>query len=456
MTPEQDILSGPVSCGRPARALRGDVVIPGDKSVSHRSLMLGAIALGKTHITGLLEGDDVLATARAMQAFGAHIVRNADGSWDVEGRGLGNFISPDQPVDFGNAGTGCRLTMGLITGSPCTVTLIGDASLSKRPMQRVLNPLRQMGLGITPDAQDHLPLTLTGPERPTPLHYRLPVASAQVKSAILLAGLSAPGETCVIEPHPTRDHTERMLTLFGADIETTVEDDGVHVRLRGEKQLRACQIDVPGDPSSAAFPAIAALLVPGSRVTIRNVMRNPHREGLFTVLERMGADIAWQNQRQAAGEMVADLSISATKLEGLEVEAAIAPSMIDEYPALAMVAAAASGKSIFHGLGELRVKESDRLAAICDGLRANGIVAEIDEDSLIVYGHDIYGGPPPPGGGHVATHHDHRIAMSFLLLGLASKTAITVDDISMIATSFPNFIPLMQSLGVAFTKGNNA
>jgi 3-phosphoshikimate 1-carboxyvinyltransferase len=456
VTPEQDILSGPASCGRPARALRGDVTIPGDKSISHRSLMLGAVALGKTHITGLLEGDDVLATARAMQAFGAHIARNADGSWDVEGRGLGNFISPDQPVDFGNAGTGCRLTMGLITGSPCTVTLIGDTSLSKRPMQRVLNPLRQMGLGITPDAQDHLPLTLTGPERPTPLHYRLPVASAQVKSAILLAGLSAPGETCVIEPHPTRDHTERMLTLFGANIETTVENDGVHVRLRGEKQLRACQIDVPGDPSSAAFPAIAALLVPGSCVTIRNVMRNPHREGLFTVLERMGADIAWQNQRQAAGEMVADLSISATKLEGLEVEARIAPSMIDEYPALAMVAAAASGKSIFHGLGELRVKESDRLAAICDGLRANGIVAEIAEDSLIVYGHDIYGGGVPPGGGRVATHHDHRIAMSFLLLGLASKTAITVDDISMIATSFPNFIPLMQSLGVAFTKGDNA
>lgn len=456
MTPEHDMLTGPVSCGRPAQALRGDVVIPGDKSISHRSLMLGAIALGKTHITGLLEGDDVLATARAMQAFGAHVARNADGSWDVEGRGLGNFISPDQPVDFGNAGTGCRLTMGLLTGSPCTVTLIGDTSLSRRPMQRVLNPLRQMGLSITPDVQDHLPLTLTGPERPTPLLYRLPVASAQVKSAILLAGLSAPGETCVIEPHPTRDHTERMLTLFGADIETAIEDDGVHVRLRGEKQLQACQIDVPGDPSSAAFPAIAALLVPGSSVTIRNVMRNPHREGLFAVLERMGADIIWQNQRRAAGETVADLSISATSLAGLEVEAAIAPSMIDEYPALAMVAAAAQGKSVFHGLGELRVKESNRLAAICDGLRANGIVAEIEEDSLIVYGHDVYGGGTLPGGGLVATHHDHRIAMSFLLLGLASESAITVDDVSMIATSFPNFMPLMQSLGVFFAKGDRA
>ncbi len=454
MTPEQDMLTGPVRCGQPTQALRGDIVIPGDKSISHRSLMLGAIALGKTHITGLLEGDDVLATAHAMQAFGAEIKRNADGSWDVEGRGLGNFISPEQPVDFGNAGTGCRLTMGLLTGSPCSVTLIGDASLSKRPMQRVLNPLRQMGLSIAPDRQDHLPLTLTGPDRPIPLQYRLPVASAQVKSAVLLAGLSAPGETSVIEPHPTRDHTERMLTLFGAALETAVEKDGIHIRLRGEKQLRACHIDVPGDPSSAAFPAIAALLVPGSRVTIRNVMRNPHREGLFAVLARMGAEIVWQNERHAAGESVADLTISATALEGLEVEAAIAPSMIDEYPALAMVAAAARGKSVFHGLGELRVKESDRLAAICDGLRGNGIVAEIEEDSLIVYGADIYHKGLIPGGGVVATHHDHRIAMSFLLLGLASQSAITVDDGSMIATSFPNFISLMQSLGVVFDRGD--
>lgn len=456
MTPEHDILSGPARCYRPDRALAGDIVIPGDKSISHRSLMLGAIALGKTRITGLLEGADVLATAAAMRAFGATVTALANGTWEVDGRGIGNFLSPTAPVDFGNAGTGCRLTMGLLTGSPCSVTLIGDASLSKRPMQRVLNPLRQMGLTIEPDGQDHLPLTLTGPERPIPLQYRLPVASAQVKSAILLAGLAAPGETCVIEPHPTRDHTERMLGLFGADIETTVEADGHYIRIRGENQLRACDIDVPGDPSSAAFPTIAALLVPGSRVTICNVMRNIHREGLFTVLTRMGADLKWHNERQAAGETVADLTVTAGPLTAIEVEADIAPSMIDEYPALAMVAAAARGKSVFHGLGELRVKESDRLAAICDGLRSNGIVAEIENDSLSVYGVDIYDTGIIPGGGYVATHHDHRIAMSFLMLGLASDAPISVDDVSMIATSFPNFVPLMQSLGVAFEKAQGA
>lgn len=448
------ILSGPAFCQPAQRPLSGQVDIPGDKSISHRSLMLGAIAMGTTHISGLLEGEDVLATARAMQSFGAKIERVEAGVWHVRGNGIGNFVSPSSDIDFGNAGTGCRLTMGLVAASPCSARFIGDASLSKRPMKRVLTPLKMMGLSVEPNDQDHLPLTLTGPARPLPISYRLPVASAQVKSAILLAALTTPGETHIIEPHPTRDHTERMLALFGAKIRRENLEDGHHVWLEGEHQLAACDIVVPGDPSSAAFPIIAALLVPHSSITVRNVMINPHRDGLFHVLRRMGAKITPSNEREAAGEIVADLTISAQQLAGVDVEAEIAPSMIDEYPALAMVAAAAKGKSIFRGLGELRVKESDRLAALSQGLQSNGVANEIDGDDLIIYGSDLYAGGQIEGGGLVSTFHDHRIAMSFLLLGLASHRPVTVDDVSMIATSFPNFIPLMESLGVSFCKAD--
>lgn len=412
--------------------------------------MLGAIAVGTTQITGLLEGDDVLATASALKALGTPIDRQSDGVWRVSGRGIGNFMSPDQALDFGNAGTGCRLMMGLFTGSPCTATFTGDASLSRRPMKRVLEPLSQMGLAVSPLDQDHLPLCLTGCAHPLPIAYTLPVASAQVKSALLLAALAAPGESHIIEPHPTRDHTERMLSLFGADIRTEQRDDGHHIWLRGENQLTAQEIIVPGDPSSAAFPLIAALMVPSSRVTLRGIMQNPHRDGLFHTVREMGADLHIDNIRQAAGETVADITVQASALRAIEVEAERAPSMIDEYPALAVLAACATGTSIFHGLGELRVKESDRLSAIIDGLRANGVAAQCDGDSLIIEGSDLAGGGCIAGGGTVITHHDHRIAMSFLLLGLVSDNPVEIDDAKMIATSFPNFFTLMQTIGVSF------
>ncbi len=432
--------------------LAGTVTIPGDKSISHRALMLGAVAIGTTEITGLLEGDDVLATAKCLAALGVTVEQCGTGHWRVSGRGIGNFMTPSQPLDFGNAGTGCRLMMGLLTGSPCAADFTGDASLSRRPMQRVLGPLKEMGLSVTPSDQDHLPLKLTGPDHPLPITYRLPVASAQVKSALLLAALSAPGETHIIEPHPSRDHTERMLSLFGADIRCDRQEDGQHIWLKGEKQLAAQTIAVPGDPSSAAFPLIAALMVPGSEVILTGVMQNPHRDGLFRVVENMGASVTCVNPREAAGEKVADFKVTSNGLSAVTVEADIAPSMIDEYPALAMLAACARGTSIFHGLGELRVKESDRLAAIIDGLTANGVNARCEGDSLIIDGVDLAGGGVVPGGGMVQTHHDHRIAMSFLILGLVSEKPVTIDDTQMIATSFPNFFSLMQSLGVAFAR----
>lgn len=441
---------GAASCTPSKTPLNGTIIIPGDKSISHRALMLGAIAIGETRISGLLEGDDVLATAKAMRAFGAEVEKQTDGTWSVRGIGLGNFISPEADVDFENAGTGCRLVMGLMTASPCRARFIGDASLSKRPMQRVLTPLKKMGLAVEPIEQDHLPLTLTAPQRPIPISYKLPVASAQVKSAILLAGLGAPGETHIIEPHPTRDHTERMLTLFGADIRTQGLEDGHHVWVKGEKQLTAQDIIVPGDPSSAAFPMIAALMVQGSEIQLNNVMMNQHRDGLFRALAQMGAHITSQNLRQAAGEDVVDLKIQAGKLKAIELQADIAPSMIDEYPALAMLAACAEGTSIFHGLGELRVKESDRLSAIIEGLKANGVEAYAQGDSLIIHGLNIAENGQIQGGGIVKTHHDHRIAMSFLLLGLVTQTPVVVDNIAMIATSFPNFFELMADLGVTF------
>lgn len=433
-----------------SQALAGSVRIPGDKSISHRALMLGAIAIGPTQITGLLEGDDVLATARALTALGTKIERIQPGQWCVQGQGLGNFSSPDQLLDFGNAGTGCRLMMGLMTASPCSAEFTGDASLSRRPMRRVLTPLCDMGLHVAPHDQDHLPLRLSGPEHPLPIDYALPVASAQVKSAILLAALGAAGETHIIEPHPTRDHTERMLKLFGADLNSELRDDGNHLWLRGQNQLRGQNISVPGDPSSAAFPLIAALMVPGSTVTLEGVMQNPHRDGLFRVITQMGAQLSYVNARDAAGEKVSDIQVTSHALSAITLEAAIAPSMIDEYPALAMLAACARGTSVFHGLGELRVKESDRLSAIIDGLQANGVAARCEGDSLIIDGVDMAGGGVIAGGGTVNTHHDHRIAMSFLSLGLVSQKPVRVDDAQMIATSFPNFFTLMQSLGVSY------
>jgi 3-phosphoshikimate 1-carboxyvinyltransferase len=450
--PNQSARTGPYRTLAADKPLSGHVVIPGDKSISHRALMLGSVAIGTTRISGLLEGDDVLATAAAMRAFGATLDHIGKGEWEVTGLGIGNFSSPAGEVDFGNAGTGCRLTMGLATGSPVTATFIGDASLSKRPMRRVLNPLIDMGLLVEPDQKETLPLTLRGPERPIPISYRLPVASAQVKSAILLAGLTAPGETHIIEPHPTRDHSEHMLELFGADIRSEQAEDGNHVWLRGEKQLSACDITVPGDPSSAAFPLVAALLVDGSEVYLENVMSNPHRDGLFHVLRQMGAEITSTSERRSAGEDVFDLQVRGCHLQAVDVPASIAPSMIDEYPILAIAAAYADGESVFRGLGELRVKESDRLQAIADGLTANGVQARIDGDDLYIQGvkPNESGVRRVDGGGRVATHHDHRIAMSFLILGLLSEKAVEIDDASMIQSSFPEFFDLMHRLGANF------
>lgn len=435
----------PASASAATTPLAGEVVIPGDKSISHRSFILGALASGTTHIHHLLEGDDVLATGRAMAAMGAKVEQTQDGHWQVTGVGNGGLTNPESALDFGNAGTGVRLVMGAMVGAGASGHCIGDASLSKRPMGRVIDPLTQMGAVFRkPDGSDtdKLPLQLDAPARALPLAYELPVPSAQVKSAILLAGLGAPGQTIVRESHPTRDHTERMLKLFGADIESHTDANGVEIRLTGEARLTGTEIIVPGDPSSAAFPLVAALLVPQSKVTINNVMVNPHRNGLWTCLEEMGAQIERKNQREAAGETVADFTIHATSLNAIDVPAHRAPSMIDEYPILAMAAATARGTTHLTGLGELRVKESDRLSAVVAGLRANGVEVEEFDDAMKIHGCD----GQVPGGGVVETHLDHRIAMSFLVLGLAAQKPITVDDTRMIATSFPAFFDLMRAL----------
>ncbi|MGC6475267.1 MAG: 3-phosphoshikimate 1-carboxyvinyltransferase [Parvibaculales bacterium] len=439
----------PARAGKANAPLTGEVTIPGDKSISHRSFILGALASGTTHIHHLLEGDDVLATGRAMAAMGAKVEQIETGHWQVTGVGNGGLTNPDSALDFGNAGTGVRLVMGAMVGAGASGQCVGDASLSKRPMGRVIEPLTQMGAVFSkPDESDNnsdadkLPLQLVAPARALPLDYELPVPSAQVKSAILLAGLGAPGQTIVRESHPTRDHTERMLKLFGADIDSRSGENGVEIRLTGEARLTGTDIHVPGDPSSAAFPLVAALLVPHSKVTIYNVMVNPHRDGLWTCLEEMGAYIERKNQRAAAGEIVADFTVQASQLKGIDVPPERAPSMIDEYPILAMAAATARGTTHLTGLGELRVKESDRLSAVVAGLRANGVEVEEFEDAMTIYGCD----GQVPGGGVVETHLDHRIAMSFLVLGLAAQTPITVDDSQMIATSFPEFFSLMRAL----------
>jgi 3-phosphoshikimate 1-carboxyvinyltransferase len=428
-----------------ATTLAGRVRVPGDKSISHRALLLGALADGTTTVRGLLEADDVLATARAVTAMGAPATRAADGTWTVTGRGVGGLAEPAGPLDFGNAGTGTRLMMGVVAGHGMRVRFTGDASLSRRPMRRVLGPLKQMGVEVEDD-RDTLPLTLRGSTTLVPIVYELPVPSAQVKSAVLLAGLHAPGETTVIEREATRDHTERMLAAFGATVRTETRADGARaVTVVGEPELHGRSLVVPGDPSSAAFLAAAALLVPGSDVTIEGVLVNPTRTGFYTTLREMGGDVTFENERVEGGEPIADIRVRASTLGGVHVPAERAPSMIDEYPVLAVVAAFARGRTIMDGLAELQVKESDRLAVTAAGLAANGVAAEIDGDTLTVTG-----AAHVPGGGTVATHMDHRIAMAFLTMGLVAAAPVTVDDTAMIATSFPEFRGLMETLGARY------
>lgn len=426
------------------RALTGTVQVPGDKSISHRALIFGALAIGRTRITGLLEGEDVLNTGKAMAALGAGVERLGPGEWQVDGVGVGGLRNPDGPLDFGNAGTGSRLVMGVVAAHPIRVTFDGDASLRKRPMRRVLDPLVEMGVRVVEQAEGgRLPLTLEGPHDALPIVYETPVPSAQVKSAVLLAGLGAPGETVVIEKEATRDHTERMLTHFGATVR--VEPHGAHGRritLTGRPILKAADVAVPADPSSAAFPMVAALIAADSDITLTGVMTNPLRTGLITTLREMGARIDMTNVRVEGGEEVADMRVRTSTLKGVEVPPERAPAMIDEYPILAVAAAFATGTTHMRGLAELRVKESDRLAAIADGLKACGVTCAIEGDDLIVQGMSEV-----PGGGPVKTHMDHRIAMAFLVMGLASAGPVWVDDGGFIATSFPTFVPMMNALG---------
>ena len=427
----------------PSGPLKGRVRVPGDKSISHRALVLGALSTGTTRITGLLEADDVKATARAIAALGAHVACEPP-VWIVKGRGVGGLRQPDAPLDLGNSGTGARLLMGAIAGHDIAATFTGDASLCARPMGRVLDPLRQMGLMVEGE-REMLPLTLIGTSDLLPIDYVLPVPSAQVKSAVLLAGLHAPGRTSVIEAHATRDHTERMLVQFGAKLSVEENEQGRTIAVMGDAELQGCEVVVPGDPSSAAFMIAGALITPGSDVTVENVLINPTRTGFYRCLEEMGADIAFGNERDFGGERVADIRARSSKLKAIKVPADRAPSMIDEYPCLAAVAAFASGETRMEGLGELRVKESDRLTAIAEGLRNCGVPAEIEGNALIVPGS---GGVP--GGGHVETRMDHRIAMAFLILGLSASEPVTVDGADMIATSFPSFVGTMSELGARF------
>ena len=407
--------------------------------------MLGALAVGETRISGLLEGEDVLATASALSAMGATITRLADGDWRVNGVGVGGLLQPQTALDMGNSGTSTRLLMGLVASHPITVTFTGDASLSRRPMGRVIEPLSQMGAQFSASPGGRLPLTMTGCCPAVPIRYVLPVASAQVKSALLLAGLNAPGETTVVERVPTRDHSERMLAGFGAEIRSSETAEGLAITVTGEAELHPQSIIVPGDPSSAAFPIVAALIVPGSRVTIENVGLNPTRTGLIDVLRAMGGDIVEINRRDVGGEPVADLIVTASVLSGIDVPTAVAPSMIDEYPILFVAAALAKGQTVMTGLEELRVKESDRIAVMAAGLSACGVKVEELPDGLIVHG---CGGTGIAGGETVASHLDHRIAMSFAVLGLCTDQPVTVDDARPITTSYPAFVAMMTSLGV--------
>jgi 3-phosphoshikimate 1-carboxyvinyltransferase len=436
---------------RKSGPLRGVAEVPGDKSISHRSLIFGAMAVGETRITGLLEGQDVLDTAKAMRAFGATVTRLGEGAWTVNGVGVGGFREPADVLDVGNSGTGARLIMGTMATTPITATFTGDASLRKRPMGRVTDPLSLFGARAYGRQGGRLPMTIVGAADPVPVRYALPVASAQVKSAVLLAGLNAPGETVVIEKEPTRDHSERMLVGFGAELHVEKGPEGHVITLQGQPELRPQVVAVPRDPSSAAFPVCAALIVEGSDILVPGVSQNLTRNGLYLTLVEMGADIDFQNPREEGGEPVADLRVRFSGgMKGIEVPPERAPSMIDEYPVLSVVAAFSSGRTVMKGVKELRVKESDRIDAMARGLEACGVRVEEDEDTLIVHG---MGPGGVPGGATCATHIDHRIAMSFLVCGLAAKVPVAVDDGSPIQTSFPVFEGLMRGLGAVIERG---
>jgi 3-phosphoshikimate 1-carboxyvinyltransferase len=444
--------SGPKAplTARACGPLVGEVAIPGDKSVSHRALILGALAVGETRIEGLLEGQDVLDTGLAMQAFGAEVTRDGPGLWRVNGVGVGGFREPGDVIDCGNSGTGVRLIMGAMATTPITAIFTGDASLRSRPMGRVTEPLALFGASSVGRAGGRLPLALTGAVAPPPVTYRMTTPSAQVKSAMLLAGLNAPGITEITEIEATRDHTERMLRGFGAEVEVIEGRGERRILLTGQPELKPCSLSVPRDPSSAAFPIAAGLLVEGSAVRVPNVCLNPTRAGLYITLTEMGANLTFENRREEGGEPVADLVARFGPLTGVEVPPERAPSMIDEYPILAVLAANAEGTTVMHGVRELRVKESDRIDAMARGLEACGVRVEETEDSFTVHG---MGAGAVPGGATVGARLDHRIAMSFLVLGLVAKAPITVDDAAPIATSFPGFRPLMEALGAAFDEG---
>ncbi|MBL9046522.1 MAG: 3-phosphoshikimate 1-carboxyvinyltransferase [Tabrizicola sp.] len=436
---------------RKSGPLKGVAAVPGDKSISHRSLIFGAMAVGETKISGLLEGQDVLDTASAMRAFGATVTRHGEGAWTVNGVGVGGFREPADVIDCGNSGTGVRLIMGTMATTPITATFTGDASLRKRPMGRVTDPLALFGTRAYGRQGGRLPMTIVGAANPVPVRYTLPVASAQVKSAVLLAGLNAPGETVVIEKEPTRDHSERMLVGFGAKLSVEKTGEGHVITLTGQPELRPQTVAVPRDPSSAAFPVCAALIVEGSDILVPGVSQNLTRNGLYLTLVEMGAEIEFQNPREEGGEPVADLRVRFSgNMKGIEVPPERAPSMIDEYPVLSVVAAFATGKTVMRGVKELRVKESDRIDAMARGLEACGVRIEEDEDTLIVHG---MGPGGVPGGATCATHIDHRIAMSFLVCGLAAKAPVRVDDGSPIQTSFPIFEGLMRGLGAEIERG---
>ena len=428
---------------RQSGPIQGRVRVPGDKSISHRSLILGALTVGESTITGLLEGEDVLHTADVMRALGARVERTGAQAWRVNGVGIGGFAQPAGMLDFGNSGTGVRLAIGAVAGAPVTATFDGDESLRGRPMQRVLDPLQKMGARIVHVAEGgRLPLTLKGAADPIPIVYESPVASAQLKSAVLLAGLAAPGETTVIEAEATRDHTERLLKHFGAKVTSKAHGDhGRRIVLQGQPELEPAQVVVPADPSSAAFPLVAALIVPNSELVLDAVMTNPLRTGLLTTLREMGASIEDLEKRDG-GEEIADLRVRTSALKGVDVPAERAPSMIDEYPILAVAASFAEGETRMRGLKELRVKESDRLAATADMLRVNGVVVEIEGDDMIVRGKGR-----PAGGGEVMTNMDHRIAMAALMMGLGTENHVRIDDSAFIATSFPGFVEVMHSIG---------
>ena len=427
--------------------LKGRVRAPGDKSISHRALILAALTVGRTRISGLLEGGDVLNTAKVLRLLGAQVERVGEGVWQVDGVGVSGFAQPRETLDFGNSGTGCRLMIGAVAGCPVTATFDGDASLRKRPMQRVLDPLVRMGARAVMLADGgRLPLTLEGARDPIPIVYEPPAASAQLKSAALLAGLGAPGATTVIEKEATRDHTERMLRHFGADISIEVIGHGRRITLQGQPELVPADIKVPADPSSAAFALVGALVVPGSEIIFEGVMTNPLRAGLLQTLIEMGASIETLSASNDGGEDTADLRVRTSTLRGVEVPPERAPAMIDEYPILAVAASFAEGVTTMRGLKELRIKESDRLTATADMLRVNGVEVEVVGDDLVVHGRGR-----APGGGVVATHMDHRLAMSALVMGLATDKPVTADDTSFIATSFPTFAPMMRGLGASFS-----